>query len=81
MNVPGATDVITFNHGEIVLSADTARRQALEHGETTDREIARYIVHGLLHLNGHEDADPDDAATMWRAQEHVLRLLWPVDAN
>ncbi len=79
MNVPGATDVITFGHGEIVLSASTAARQAGEHGEAPDREAARYIVHGLLHLNGHEDADPIDAATMWQTQEKVLQSLWPVD--
>ena len=80
MNVLGATDVITFAHGEIVLSASTAARQAREHSETPDREAARYIVHGLLHLNGHEDADPVAAARMWQAQEDILQTLWPVDA-
>ena len=77
MGIPGATDVITFRHGEIVLSATTAARQARVHGETCDREAARYIVHGLLHLNGHEDAGTEDAAAMWRAQEEILRTCWP----
>lgn len=77
MDVPGATDVITFGHGEIVLSAATAVRQARENGEDSHREVARYVIHGLLHLNGHEDADPADAAKMWDAQETVLQALWP----
>ena len=78
MEIPGATDVITFGHGEIVLSAATAARQARENGEEPNREVARYIVHGLLHLNGHLDADPADAAAMWTVQESVLQALWPV---
>ena len=77
LDVPGATDVITFGHGEIVLSATTAARQAWENDEECGREVARYIVHGLLHLNGHEDADATDAAAMWQAQESVLQALWP----
>ena len=59
LNVPGATDVITFEHGELVVSATTAARQARRLGEIVEREALRYIVHGLLHLNGHEDADAD----------------------
>ena len=77
LNVPGATDVITFPHGEIVVSATTAARQAREHGESVNRELARYIVHGFLHLHGHLDAETEDAARMWRAQEKVLDRLWP----
>ena len=77
MNIPGATDVITFAHGEIVVSADTAAREAEERGEALEREVLRYVVHGLLHLNGHEDAGADDAARMWQAQEEVLDGIWP----
>ena len=77
MNIAGATDVITFAHGEIVVSAATAAREALERGEVLEREILRYVVHGLLHLNGHEDQAAGEAAAMWEAQEAVVRLLWP----
>ena len=77
LNLPGPTDVITFEHGEIIVSATTAERQArLEH-ELPDRELTRYIIHGILHLNGHLDELPADAAGMWRAQEAVLQSLWP----
>ena len=80
LNVPGATDVITFEHGELVVSATTARRQSQELGEIVEREVLRYIVHGLLHLNGHEDADPAAAATMWDAQEKILAKIWPPES-
>lgn len=73
MGIPGPTDVITFAHGEIVMSAPTAQGHAREHGHTTDEELALYTVHGLLHLNGFEDAAPRDAARMRRTQERVLR--------
>jgi probable rRNA maturation factor len=77
LQVRGATDVITFEHGEIVISAETAEREAHARGEPLARELARYIVHGLLHLRGHEDATPSARAIMWRAQERLLRRLWP----
>src|SRR5688500_19407761 len=58
MGIPGATDVITFDHGEIVISAETAEVYAREHGHGVDQELALYIVHGLLHLNGYDDITP-----------------------
>lgn len=78
MDIPGATDVITFAHGEIVVSVTTAVREARERGEAVGREVLRYIVHGLLHLNGHEDARAEDAAAMWEAQEAVVARVWPM---
>lgn len=71
--VPGPTDVITFMHGEIVIGVAVAERQARAHRQTVERELRRYIIHGLLHLNGHEDDRPEAAAVMWRAQERLLR--------
>ena len=78
LNIPGPTDVITFEHGEVIVSATTAARQALLENEPLDRELARYIVHGILHLNGHLDELSADAAKMWRTQEAVLQSLWPL---
>ena len=77
MDIAGATDVITFAHGEIVVSVTTAEREAGERGEPTEREVLRYIVHGLLHLNGHEDAQAEEAAAMWQVQEAVVGRVWP----
>jgi probable rRNA maturation factor len=75
MGVPGATDVITFEHGEIVLSADTAKREAAEHGHRVAEEMALYVVHGLLHLNGYDDREPGARARMHRVQERIWRDL------
>jgi probable rRNA maturation factor len=76
MNIEGPTDVITFHHGEIVIGAEVAERQAAEYGEPLAREILRYLVHGLLHLAGHEDADPAERAAMETVQESIVAKLW-----
>lgn len=73
MNIPGPTDVITFDHGEIVMSAQTAQVYAARYGQTVDRELALYTVHGLLHLNGYEDGTARDAARMRQLQQRIVR--------
>ncbi len=72
MDIPGATDVITFEHGEIVTSAETAAAYAKEYGHNVNRELGLYIIHGLLHLNGYDDLTRSDAARMRRTQQHIL---------
>lgn len=79
MNIPGCTDVITFHHGEIVIGAEVAARQAAEYGEPYARELLRYFVHGLLHLAGHEDEQDDERAVMEAAQEEIVLALWTDD--
>lgn len=74
----GSTDVITFQHGEILIGADTAQTQGTRHGSTFDREIALYVVHGLLHLNGWSDKDPKEAARMQTLQEEILERIIPL---
>lgn len=76
MEIPGATDVITFHHGEIVIGIEVAQRQAEEYGEPLGREILRYFVHGLLHLAGHEDEEEADRKAMEAAQEDIVASLW-----
>ena len=76
MEIAGPTDVITFHHGEIVIGAEVAKRQAAEYGEPLGREILRYFVHGLLHLAGHEDEDEDERKTMEATQEEIVTKLW-----
>jgi probable rRNA maturation factor len=71
--------VITFHHGEIVIGTEVAQRQAAEFGEPLAREILRYLVHGLLHLAGHDDAEPLERATMESAQESIVSTLWTAD--
>lgn len=76
MNIPGATDVITFEHGEIIMSAQTAQHYGASYGHSVDEELALYIVHGLLHLNGYEDGTAREATVMRRVQERILRACF-----
>ena len=73
MRIPGATDVITFEHGEIVISAETALKNAERFSQPVEHELALYIIHGLLHLRGYNDQNPSDAARMRDLQERVLK--------
>lgn len=77
LNDPSPTDVITFHHGEILVSADTACRTAPSWNHGTDREVLLYLIHGLLHLNGHEDRSESGAARMKQEQESILAEVWP----
>ena len=69
----GPTDVMTFQHGEIFISVDTARRHARSFGNSFLRELKLYIVHGLLHLHGFDDQTLSEAHKMKAAQEKILR--------
>ncbi len=69
----GPTDVLTFQHGEIFISVETARCQARAFGNSLMRELKLYVVHGLLHLHGFEDRTQAEARKMKTAQEKILR--------
>ena len=84
----GATDVLSFPLdadqpgsgdaavpvllGDVVICPDVARAQAADHAGTFDDELALLVVHGVLHVLGHDHADADEAVAM-RAKE--LELL------
>jgi probable rRNA maturation factor len=78
MDDPTPTDVITFHHGEILVSRDTALRRAGEFGHPVLRELLLYVIHGLLHLNGHDDHEEGARAEMHRLQEAILASVWPL---
>lgn len=73
MQISGPTDVLTFHHGEIFISVETAARQAAAHGTTFEHELRLYLVHGLLHLHGFDDQDETSRAEMSRVQERLLQ--------
>ncbi len=77
MNDPTPTDVITFHHGEILVSPETAERQRQAHGTSLQRELLLYAIHGLVHLAGHEDATEEGAARMREIQERILLQVCP----
>ena len=75
LNIPGATDVITFPYGEILVCAHIAAARAPEFGHSTTEELALYIIHGLLHLSGFDDLTPPDAEIMAATQQKILKLV------
>lgn len=91
MGDPTPTDVITFPSGdepsstedggptvlgEIVVSTDTAARQAAEHGTSIEYETFLYVTHGILHLVGYDDLEEADAEIMARRQIEILEAWW-----
>jgi probable rRNA maturation factor len=74
MSVEGPTDVITFGHGEIVISVETAERQAETFASSFEHELRLYCVHGLLHLAGLDDLTPAGFEEMAKLQERILQL-------
>jgi len=68
----GPTDVLTFLHGEIFISVETAKRHARMFENPFTRELQLYIVHGLLHLHGFDDRKRTDARKMERMQKRIL---------
>ena len=75
LGIPEPTDVLSFPHGEIVVSADTARREAVARGTDPLAELVLYVVHGALHLAGHDDRKPKQQTKMRAAERKVLAEL------
>ena len=75
LNHDRPTDVISFETGDLVVSADTARRVAKEIGIPYHEELARYLVHGTLHLLGYDDGNKKDSERMHKRQEMIVTRL------
>lgn len=58
--------------GDIVISADRVKEQALAYGHSEKREYAFLIVHSMLHLFGYDHMTPEEAKTMEAKQEEIL---------
>jgi probable rRNA maturation factor len=61
--------------GDVVISIDTARRQALENGFTLDEELERLLVHGVLHLAGYDHEISAREARRMQRQERRIRAI------
>ena len=66
------TDVVSFDTGDVVVSADFAKRYARKNRVPYKQELARYLVHGTLHLLGYDDKRTKDRDRMHRRQEKIL---------
>jgi len=62
-------------HGEIFICVDEAVLQARKFRASWQSEITRYLVHGVLHLLGHDDSRPAERRKMKRAEDRRLREL------
>jgi probable rRNA maturation factor len=72
------TDVLSFPMegpmlGEIVISTDYARKEAVKRRIPVIEEVSRYLVHGILHLGNHNDDTAEARTKMWRRQESYLK--------
>jgi probable rRNA maturation factor len=81
---PGPTDVITFDlsdgepgwlYGEIFLCPKVAVEQARQFACPWQEELMRYVIHGVLHLLGHDDQAPAARRRMKAAENRALRWL------
>jgi probable rRNA maturation factor len=79
-----ATDVLSFNiestrkrkymMGEIYISVETARRQAVEFDTKPSHEVMRLFCHGLLHLIGYDHIKKSERMIMEKKERHFLKL-------
>lgn len=78
------TDVLSFPlsepnarrlAGELVIGAEVAKAQAESRGHSVQAELALYIIHGLLHLCGHDDKSVAGASAMHQRERRYLRQL------
>src|SRR5262249_40249470 len=78
------TDVLSFPlsepgskklAGELVIGAAVAQAAAAERGHDVQAELCLYVIHGLLHLCGHDDHDEAGARRMRERERHYLQAL------
>jgi probable rRNA maturation factor len=87
LGIDSPTDVLSFPSGEVdpdtqelylgdvIISLPRAALQAAASGHAVEDELALLVVHGMLHLLGHDHADADEKALMWSKQAEILDRL------
>jgi rRNA maturation RNase YbeY len=84
LNHDTLTDIISFDysmgkqiHGEIYISIERVKENALEFNEPFDNELKRVIIHGILHFMGYKDKSPEEEKSM-RSKENETIANFPV---
>ena len=76
---PAPTDILTFDYGggqgELIISVEHAVAQAKRFRTTPARELALYVIHGILHLHGHDDRTPRQRQRMRAAERRLLNRI------
>ena len=70
--------------GDVVISVETALRQAADYDAPLQREIYRLLIHGMLHLKGHDHERPAERRVMEREERRLadaIALPWPYGAT
>jgi probable rRNA maturation factor len=87
LGIDAPTDVLSFPAsepdpetgtcylGDILISVPYAAKGAKKAGHPLESELQLLVVHGVLHLLGHEHAKPKEKARMWKAQREILTKL------
>lgn len=89
LGIDTPTDVLSFPSGEqnvdpetgrpylgdIIISFPRAEEQAAASGHTVLAELQLLVVHGTLHLLGHDHAEPEEKSVMWSAQQEILHQI------
>ncbi len=87
MGIDAPTDVLSFPAdetdpetgsrylGDILISVEYAARQAASVGHPVEAEVQLLVIHGVLHLMGHDHATADEKTRMWAAQAEILAKL------
>jgi probable rRNA maturation factor len=87
LGVDNPTDVLSFpasetdpetGHrylGDIIISVPRAEAQSIAGGHSLEDELSLLVIHGILHLLGHDHAGSEEKACMWAAQSEVLTRL------
>src|SRR5215216_5958156 len=87
LGVDSPTDVLSFPAsetdpetgtrylGDILISVPRAQAQAEAAGHPLESDVQLLVVHGVLHLLGHDHAEPEEKDRMWKAQSEILKSL------
>lgn len=87
LGIDAPTDVLSFPAsetdpetgtryiGDILISMPRAQAQAEAAGHPLEWEVQLLVVHGVLHLLGHDHAEPEEKARMWKAQAEILETI------
>ena len=87
LGVDAPTDVLSFPAsetdpetggryiGDILISVPRAEAQAQAAGHPLEAEVQLLVVHGVLHLIGHDHAEAEEKGRMWKAQTEILERL------
>ncbi len=87
LGIDAPTDVLSFPAsetdpetgaryiGDILISIPRAQSQSNAAGHPVESEVQLLVVHGVLHLLGHDHSEPEEKSRMWKAQAEILETL------